>query len=125
MKRIIFFFTALLFATSLAFAQKQAVISVEESSFDFGVIKEANGKVSHTFTVENSGDMPLVITRVIASCGCTTTEWPKQPIPPKQKADIKVTFDPAGRPGEFVKTISVYSNGKTGSYVLALRGKVE
>lgn len=125
MKRIIFIFAAILVATSMAFAQKKAVISVEESAFDFGVIKEANGKVSHTFTVENTGDMPLVITRVIASCGCTTPQWPKQPIPPKEKVEIKVTFDPAGRPGEFVKTISVYSNGKTGSYVLAIRGKVE
>lgn len=125
MKRIIFIFAAILVATSMAFAQKKAVISVEESAYDFGVIKEANGKVSHTFTVENTGDMPLVITRVIASCGCTTPQWPKQPIPPKEKAEIKVTFDPAGRPGEFVKTISVYSNGKTGSYVLAIRGKVE
>ena len=67
MKRIIFIFAAILVATSMAFAQKKAVISVEESAFDFGVIKEANGKVSHTFTVENTGDMPLVITRVIAS----------------------------------------------------------
>lgn len=125
MKRFIFIFAAILVATSMAFAQKKAVISVEESAFDFGVIKEANGKVSHTFTVENTGDMPLVITRVIASCGCTTPQWPKQPIPPKEKVEIKVTFDPTGRPGEFVKTISVYSNGKTGSYVLAIRGKVE
>ena len=125
MKRIIFIFAAILVATSMAFAQKKAVISVEESAFDFGVIKEANGKVSHTFTVENTGDMPLVITRVVASCGCTTPQWPKQPIPPQENAEIKVTFDPTGRPGEFVKTISVYSNGKTGSYVLAIRGKVE
>ena len=44
MKRIIFIFAAILVATSMAFAQKKAVISVEESAFDFGVIKEANGK---------------------------------------------------------------------------------
>ena len=95
------------------------------TSFDFGTIKEADGKVSHTFEVSNTGDMPLVITRVIASCGCTTPEWPKEPVAPGKKAQIKVTFDPAGRPGPFTKTISVYSNGKTGSFIMNIRGEVE
>ena len=31
----------------------------------------------------------------------------------------------AGRPGQFVKTISVYSNGKDGSYILRIKGIVE
>ena len=72
MKRIIFIFMAILLATGLASAQKKAVISAEETSFDFGTIKEANGNVSHTFQIKNTGDSPLVLTRVIASCGCTT-----------------------------------------------------
>ena len=113
MKQIVFIFMAILLATGMASAQKKAVISAETTSFDFGTIKEADGKVSHTFEVSNTGDMPLVITRVIASCGCTTPEW------------IKVTFDPAGRPGPFTKTISVYSNGKTGSFIMNIRGEVE
>ena len=44
---------------------------------------------------------------------------------PGKKAQIKVTFDPAGRPGPFTKTISVYSNGKTGSFIMNIRGEVE
>ena len=115
MKQIVFIFMAILLATGMASAQKKAVIT----------IKEADGKVSHTFEVSNTGDMPLVITRVIASCGCTTPEWPKEPVAPGKKAQIKVTFDPAGRPGPFTKTISVYSNGKTGSFIMNIRGEVE
>ena len=65
-----------------------------------------------------------MITRVIASCGCTTPEWPKAPIAPGQKGEIKVTFNPDGRPGPFAKTISVYSNGKKGSFILNIRGEV-
>ena len=80
MKQIVFIFMAILLATGMASAQKKAVISAETTSFDFGTIKEADGKVSHTFEVSNTGDMPLVITRVIASCGCTTPEWPKEPV---------------------------------------------
>ena len=125
MKRILFIFMAILLATGLASAQKKAVISAEETGYNFGVIKETDGKVSHTFTISNAGDMPLVITRVIASCGCTTPEWPKEPVAPGKSAEIKVTFDPSNRPGTFNKTISIYSNGKTGSFIMNIRGEVQ
>lgn len=124
MKQIIFIFMAILLATGMASAQKKAVISADETSHDFGQIKEADGKVSSTFVVKNTGEAPLVITRVIASCGCTTPEWTKEPIAPGQSGNIKITYDPKGRPGPFSKTISVYSNGKTGSFILTIRGEV-
>ena len=60
MKQIVFIFMAILLATGMASAQKKSVISAETTSFDFGTIKEADGKVSHTFEVSNTGDMPLV-----------------------------------------------------------------
>lgn len=125
MKQVIFIFMAILLATGIASAQQKAVIAAEQTSYDFGTIKEADGKVSHTFQIKNEGNMPLVITRVIASCGCTTPEWTKEPIAQGKTGDIKVTYDPAGRPGPFTKTISVYSNGKTGSFILTIRGNVE
>lgn len=125
MKRIIFICLAALMATGIVSAQQQAVIAADNATHDFGEIKEADGKVSHTFTINNQGDMPLVITRVIASCGCTTPEWTKEPIPAGKSGTIKIIFDPANRPGPFVKTISVYSNGKTGSYILTIRGEIK
>ncbi len=125
MKRIIFFFAAILMV-GIASAQneKAAVLSVEQNVYDFGTINESDGPVSHSFSVKNEGNMPLVITRVIASCGCTSPEWPKEPIAPGDSTTLKVTFDPDGRPGMFAKTISIYSNGKRGSYILTIRGKV-
>ena len=91
MKQIVFIFMAILLATGMASAQKESSYFRRNNQFDFGTIKEADGKVSHTFEVSNTGDMPLVITRVIASCGCTTPEWPKEPVAPGKKAQIKVT----------------------------------
>lgn len=125
MKQIIFIFMAILLATGLVSAQQKAVISAEETSHDFGKFKEADGSVAYTFNIKNDGDAPLVMTRVIASCGCTTPEWTKEPIAPGKTGAIKITYDPKDRPGPFVKTISVYSNGKTGSFILTIRGDVE
>lgn len=124
MKQILLILCAMFLAVGIANAQKKAVISAEETVFDFGKITESGGKVTHTFEVTNAGDGPLVITRVIASCGCTTPEWTKEPIAPKKKAEVKVTYNPAGRPGPFSKSISVYSNGKEGSFVFRIKGDV-
>ncbi|MDR2389060.1 MAG: DUF1573 domain-containing protein [Tannerellaceae bacterium] len=127
MKQIIFFLTAILLSTNVALAQtddEAASLSVGEESYDFGKIKENGGKVSHTFLVKNDGRQPLVITRVIASCGCTTPEWTKEPIAPGKTGEILVTYDPQGRPGAFAKTVSIYSNGKKGSQVITIRGEV-
>ena len=126
MKHLLFILTAMLLSVgSLSAQEKQAVISAKETIFDFGNIKEGAGKVVHTFVIENTGNGPLVMTRVIASCGCTTPEWTKEPIAPGKTGDVNITYNPAGRPGPFVKTISIYSNGKKGSYILTIKGKVE
>ncbi len=124
MKQIVFVFMAILLATGMAWADGRAVIYADETSYDFGLIEEDEGKVSVTFTIKNAGDAPLVVTRVIASCGCTKPEWTREPIAPGKTGDIKITYNPKGRPGPFSKTISVYSNGKTGSFVLTIRGEV-
>ena len=126
MKRIIFLLTALVLSIgALSAQQKKAVISAKETIYDFGEIKEADGKVSHTFKIDNTGDAPLVLTRVIASCGCTTPEWTKEPIAPGKSGDVKIPYNPAGRPEVFAKAISIYSNGKKGSYILTIKGKVK
>ena len=66
MKRIIFVFVVILLSIGAIAAQgKQAVISAKETTFDFGTIKEGDGKVSHTFVIDNTGDGPLVLTRVL------------------------------------------------------------
>ena len=124
MKRLIFIFMAILFATGMASAQKKAVIAADVTSYDFGIIKEKEGPVFHDFEIKNKGEMPLVITRIIASCGCTTIEWPREPIAPGKTAKIKVSFNPAKRPGPFTKTFSIYSNGKVGSFIMSIRGEV-
>jgi hypothetical protein len=125
MKQTIFIFMAILLATSIASAQDAAAsLTVPEEAYDFGAIKESNGKVSHTFLVKNDGTQPLVITRVIASCGCTSPEWTKEPIAPGKTGEVVVTYDPQGRPGPFAKTVSIYSNGKRGSQILTIRGDV-
>jgi hypothetical protein len=126
MKRTLLVFGLIMLTAIIVSAQqKEASISVIDSAmYDFGDINEKDGPVTHTFKIKNDGETPLVVTKVVASCGCTTPDWTKEPIASGQTGEIKVTFDPTSRPGSFTKTISVYSNGKAGSFVLTIKGKV-
>lgn len=113
MKRIISVFTLILMsvmAFNVMAAGKGAEMTFAAKTHDFGTIKEANGPVTYSFEFTNTGDEPLVIVDVKASCGCTRPEYPKEPIMPGKKGKIKVTFNPTGRPGEFNKEIKIRTN---------------
>ncbi len=85
------------------------VLAFSESSRDFGDITQGE-KVEHVFKFENKGDTPLIISNVAASCGCTVPNWPKDPIPPGEKGEIKVTFNSAGKMGKQNSVVRIYSN---------------
>lgn len=91
---------------------------------DFGKIKESDGPASVKFEFTNIGSMPLIISNVVASCGCTTPNWPKEPVVPGAKGTITVAYNPANRPGKFDKTITVTANTEPASTVLRIRGDV-
>lgn len=122
-KRLCFILCCIFLFTANIAAQNGAQISADELTYNFGTIAEADGLASHTFVVKNTGDSPLVITRITASCGCTQPEWTKAPIA-RKTGNVKVTYNPKGRPGPFYKTVSIFSNGKKGSYTLAIKGNV-
>ena len=110
-------------ATLTTWAQKP-VITFDEKTFDFGTINETDGKATHVFEFTNSVNATLLVQRVNASCGCTTPEWTQTPVEPGKKGEITVTYNPAGRPGAFTKTITVYSNASNEVESLLIKGTV-
>jgi hypothetical protein len=113
MKKLGFLLTLFAFALVIqANAQDQAsgaVISFKETSIDFGDIVQG-AKVEHTFVLTNSGTAPLVISNVAATCGCTVPSWPKEPVAPGKSAEIKVSFNSAGKIGKQNSVVRIYSN---------------
>jgi hypothetical protein len=97
-------------------------ISFEQLEYDFGTIPEESNSVSYEFNFKNTGKENLLLTKVHASCGCTTPRWTKEPIAPKKQGTIKVTYSTNLRPGYFDKTITVQSNA--GEKVLTIKGIV-
>ncbi len=105
-------------------ASKLPVMKMTDSTtFDFGTISEGD-IVEHTFNFRNEGEFPLIINNITSSCGCTTPEWPREPIDPKASSSIKVRFDTKNKTGPQVKTITVYANTEPANSELKLRGIV-
>lgn len=115
-----------LFAQDAAIAP--AEIEFSERVHDFGQIREEDGKVTNVFEFTNKGNVPFTLTNVRASCGCTTPEWPKEPIAPGKSSFVKVTYNPSGRPGNFNKSVTitytVAGDSQSKQQVINIKGEV-
>jgi hypothetical protein len=87
----------------------QPEIEFEDLKFNFGTIVEGT-LASHEFTFINTGNQPLILNQVSASCGCTTPDWTREPVLQGKKGVIRVVYDSNSRPGSFSKSIVVKSN---------------
>ncbi len=96
---------------------------LEKKSHDFGTIEEGV-QATVTFTFKNTGNAPLVLNSVKASCGCTTPKWTKEPVAPGAEGTITAIYNSKGRPGNFTKTITIQHNGEGGTEFLTIRGVV-
>ena len=91
---------------------------------DCGKIEESDGPVTCTFSFTNTGSVPLIINRVVPSCGCTSPAWSKEPIIPGGKGFVNATYNPRNRPFKFNKSLNVFSNAEQPNVVLRIMGDV-
>ncbi|NOZ47717.1 MAG: DUF1573 domain-containing protein [Chlorobi bacterium] len=126
MKKIsIGLFTILFFwVASINAQQKNAKIEFKSKTNNFGTIHEEKGPVSFTFEFTNSGQKPLIITNVKPSCGCTTSDYTKKPVPPGGSGYVTATYNPHNRPGKFNKSINITTNSDNPITVLHITGVV-
>ena len=100
-------------------------IKFNETSFDFGDIKEADGNVSHKFEFTNNGTAPLIVQSVRPSCGCTSTGWTKDPVKPGETGFVTAVYNPKNRPGKFNKSLTIVSNANPAQMRIYIKGNVE
>jgi len=112
------------FSLSLSYLSAQGIMSFEKETHDFGTIKE--GEIAtYEFIFTNTGDQPIEIATVKASCGCTTPFWTRGLIKPGEKGNIKASYNSKDRPGGFSKSVTVQSNAQRNVTVLYVKGFAE
>jgi len=99
-------------------------IEFESKKFDFGSAVSGE-KIDAVFKFTNTGSEPLIISDVKTSCGCTASDYPKEPVEPGQTGEIKAVFDTSGQSGSQSKNVTVVTNTDPASSVLVIQGTVE
>ena len=89
------------------FVSAQPQLQFENTTYDFGNIKEEGGKVTGRFIFTNTGTSNLILKSVRPGCGCTAANYTTDSVAPGEKGFIDATFDPYNRPGGFTKNIRV------------------
>ena len=81
----------------ISISQQEVLLNEPQITFDkvihdYGDIQYgANGEC--VFAFKNTGNAPLIISKVMNSCGCIVPRWPKEPIYPGDEAEIIVKYD--------------------------------
>jgi hypothetical protein len=115
-----------LFALLVGFAftsNAQGALKFKQEKHDFGTIAEGT-IATYSFVFTNTGKTPVVISNVKPSCGCTTPDWTREPVMPGKTGKVTASYNSAGRPGIFNKTVTVMNNGEASQIVLGIQGTV-
>ena len=94
------------------------------TDYDFGTWREIQGRRTGIARFVNDGPDSVIITSVRPSCGCTGADWFRDPVAPGDTAWVNFTYDPAGRPGKFEKTVKVYTDPGRVLQVLRICGTI-
>lgn len=99
---------------------------VDRSAFDFGTMNQDEaGSRRHSFVLTNTGDRPVRVTKVTASCGCTSAAAPADPVAPGASVEMPVSANWQGRAGMQAATVTVQTDSPvTPKLELAVSGLV-
>ncbi|MEJ2112677.1 MAG: DUF1573 domain-containing protein [Flavobacteriaceae bacterium] len=122
MKKLVTILFIGLISFALNAQEKVAKIEFKTDVIDYGTIEKGADGV-RTFEFTNTGDAPLIITKVSSSCGCTVPKKPDAPIMPGETGEIQVKYD-TNRVMPIRKTITVISNSDTPTVALKIKGEV-
>ncbi|OHT45142.1 DUF1573 domain-containing protein [Flavobacterium tructae] len=107
--------------TKVAAAAASTVVWKAET-IDVGEIPQGTPKAI-VYEFKNTGKTAVVITNVVGSCGCTATDYTKEPILPGKSAKVTATYNAANK-GRFTKTVTVTTSAESTPKVLTLKGTV-
>lgn len=124
MKRISIVFLLSFVMSGFLFAQSKPEVKFNKNVHDYGSVKEEVEVALSEFEFTNTGKTPVVIQRVITSCGCTTPSYTREPVLPGKKGKVKVAYNTIHRPGTFRKNVRVYTNVPDTVYTLTIKGHV-
>lgn len=100
------------------------VIHLEATEFEFGQMQRGS-TMSHSFTIENRGDAPLVLTQGTTSCKCTLSGLDDDQIAPGSSGTVSLTWSATTDKIDFRQTATIHTNDPNRpSIEFVVKGKV-
>ena len=104
-------------------ADKFPVMAIDTPSVDLGTLMQGD-TIMHVYNFKNTGNIPLVLSNVNASCGCTTPSYSTEPVAPGERGFITVKFNSKGKEGKLNKTVTAYANTKPAENTVSFKIEV-
>jgi len=125
MKSIFASFIALFLVTAVIGQSKRPSDITKFSSETVNLGKpKVNNPVTATFTFTNTSNEDVVIETVTPGCGCTKSDYTKEPIKPGKTGTITATYN-AAAVGNFTKKVYVKFLGIDQQQELTIMGDVQ
>lgn len=105
-------------------SKAQNKIEFDKLINDLGTFSEDSNPRICTFRFTNHQTEAIAIAHVQSTCGCAVPEYTKKAIQPGENGEIRITYNPQGRPGIFNRAILVSFSGQEKKVQLFVKGTV-
>lgn len=100
-----------------------AVLTLNEVRHDFGDVPRKGGDLTCEIGFTNTGDTPLVVTRLITSNSCLKASCSRRPVAPGGKGVIRIVYQPIkSEAGAFNRIVQICSNAAAGTSTITVSG---
>ncbi len=90
---------------------------------DFGDVPRRGGDLRCEIAFTNTGDAPLVVSRLITSSSCLRASCSRRPVAPGDSGVIRIVYQPLkSEAGAFNRVIRIGSNAVAGEMQITVRG---
>jgi hypothetical protein len=117
MKKPLLFAFVLFFVGSFALMAQPKLEIEGGNTFDWGKVNQKDSPLKTSVKIFNKGTDTLHVTRVKATCGCTTAPLDKDKIAPGEYATLDITLRVSSYSGNIGKTIRISSNDPDNSNI--------
>lgn len=107
-----------------AYAEISKSLEFIPANVDFGMIREENGMVSRRVKAVNISPDTTFIISARTSCGCSAAEYSNAMLAPGDTTEVVLTYDPANRPGKFLKTVRFFTGEERIGNSIKMNGNV-
>jgi len=108
MKNLLLTIACLIFSSLSLIAQNNSVtlLQFEARALDLGDVNHGD-VIKSSFHFTNVSQDTVMID-LVSSCECTDTDWPRKPILPGEKGEIKIIFNSAMKEESEIVDVDIY-----------------